>query len=487
MLTKELIAKSKWYRQSGAGIPLIGGVTHMSVPRMYEYSGFRMPLVGLIIKIADAFSFYNYLDYAVVEKEADGILRKIEEDKKWFRVLDEQLVGLAIQTEKAGQHLLEDDVKSPEFKDDYSRFIEAGVKGWAISLFLDVLDPFEKKILGFIFGAKADSLKPRDLTVLTTPNELSFVQKQQKDMLAIYQIAVKDGLEATSRLLGEHSTKYYWLKNDFERVEYLTANHYSSQLEMMMADPSIAKDIETSLERFEAAQNEKKTLAAKLELDATALERLDFFNWIASFRDERKRFAQITSYYMYRSGEKVAAALGLDMKWLQYALPMELLPLLAGDGTVKATIQARQEIGALFYVDSQDNQEIISGPAIRDYYEALERQVGSAEIRGSSACLGKAVGTARIVLNQADFSNFQKGDVLVASMTRPEYVPLMKLAAAIITDEGGITCHAAVVSRELGVPCIIGTQVATRLIKEGDLVEIDANHGVVRIITKQDA
>ena len=67
-------------------------------------------------------------------------------------------------------------------------------------------------------------------------------------------------------------------------------------------------------------------------------------------------------------------------------------------------------------------------------------------------------------------------------MTRPEFVPLLKQASAIITDEGGITSHAAIVSRELKIPCIIGTKVATKVLKDGDKVEVNANHGVVRII-----
>ncbi len=79
-----------------------------------------------------------------------------------------------------------------------------------------------------------------------------------------------------------------------------------------------------------------------------------------------------------------------------------------------------------------------------------------------------------------DAYKMEKGDVLVANMTRPEYVILMKKAKAIVTDEGGLTSHAAVISRELGIPCIIGTQIATKVLKDGDLVEVDADKGIVR-------
>ncbi len=67
-------------------------------------------------------------------------------------------------------------------------------------------------------------------------------------------------------------------------------------------------------------------------------------------------------------------------------------------------------------------------------------------------------------------------------MTRPDYIAGIKKAAAIITDEGGVTCHAAIVSRELGIPCIIGTKIATKVLKDGDQVDVNANHGIIKII-----
>lgn len=123
-------------------------------------------------------------------------------------------------------------------------------------------------------------------------------------------------------------------------------------------------------------------------------------------------------------------------------------------------------------------------------YNAIEsRQTLDAsvtECSGTSACKGKVTAKANIILTTADFPKFKTGDVLVTEMTRPEFVPLMKQAAAILTDEGGLTCHAAIVSRELGIPCIVGTKTATRILKDGDLVEVDAEKGIVKIIKRVD-
>ncbi|MBU4015196.1 phosphoenolpyruvate synthase, partial [Patescibacteria group bacterium] len=78
----------------------------------------------------------------------------------------------------------------------------------------------------------------------------------------------------------------------------------------------------------------------------------------------------------------------------------------------------------------------------------------------------------------------EKVDILVAGMTSPEFIIVMKKAKAIITDHGGMTSHAAIVSRELGIPAIIGTKIATQVLKDGDLVEVDADKGVVKILEK---
>jgi pyruvate,water dikinase len=98
--------------------------------------------------------------------------------------------------------------------------------------------------------------------------------------------------------------------------------------------------------------------------------------------------------------------------------------------------------------------------------------------------MGKATGRVKICKTMKDIEKFEAGYVLVASMTRPEFVPAMKKAVGVVTDEGGITSHAAVISRELGVPCVIGARIATKILRDGDLVEVNANHAQVRIIER---
>lgn len=101
-------------------------------------------------------------------------------------------------------------------------------------------------------------------------------------------------------------------------------------------------------------------------------------------------------------------------------------------------------------------------------------------ISGIVACKGKVRGTVKIIYRAEDTRKIHKGDVLVAITTHPDYVPAMQRSIAIITDEGGLTSHAAIVARELNIPCIVGVKTATQMLKDGDLVEVDANTGIVK-------
>jgi pyruvate,water dikinase len=100
-------------------------------------------------------------------------------------------------------------------------------------------------------------------------------------------------------------------------------------------------------------------------------------------------------------------------------------------------------------------------------------------IKGIGVSPGHASGTVKVIVNVKDISRFQKGEILVTEMTTPDWVPAMKIASAVVTNLGGKTCHAAIVSRELGVPCIVGTEKATTVLKDREVVTVDGQRGLV--------
>ena len=107
------------------------------------------------------------------------------------------------------------------------------------------------------------------------------------------------------------------------------------------------------------------------------------------------------------------------------------------------------------------------------------------EVKGHVANPGFAVGKAKIISalskdQEAEMATMRRGDILVTGMTRPHLMVAIRKAAAIVTDEGGIASHAAIISREYNIPCIIGTKIATKIFKNGDYIEVDARNGIVR-------
>jgi pyruvate,water dikinase len=117
----------------------------------------------------------------------------------------------------------------------------------------------------------------------------------------------------------------------------------------------------------------------------------------------------------------------------------------------------------------------VGGPAPEEPVSAD----GAVLVRGLGAAPGAASGAVRLVAEIADGDKLQEGEVLVTHMTAPDWVPLMRKAAAIVTDSGGMTCHAAIVSRELGIPCVVGTAEATKVLRDGEVVTVDATKGAV--------
>jgi phosphoenolpyruvate synthase/pyruvate phosphate dikinase len=132
------------------------------------------------------------------------------------------------------------------------------------------------------------------------------------------------------------------------------------------------------------------------------------------------------------------------------------------------------------FISTKERLEKIEKDTAQKLYSQLNSVEDKSEITGTIAYPGKATGRVRIVLDPSKKVEFNHGDILVAEMTRPEYVPLMNKAAAVVTDGGGSLCHAAIVARELKKPCIIGTKNATKILQNDDLVEVDADKGIVR-------
>jgi phosphohistidine swiveling domain-containing protein len=208
----------------------------------------------------------------------------------------------------------------------------------------------------------------------------------------------------------------------------------------------------------------------------------DHLNVLEEARVHAEPVYEMTEKYMrYIAGQiatqkKTRPELVLAMTKVQFEVYLK-----NGSLPEQATLEEQYKNAALYIIEG--TSELHSGAvAVSETEKALVENVSAKNLTGQVAYAGKVRGRVRIILDPLPEKPFEEGDILVTGMTRPDYLPYIKKSAGFITDAGGILSHAAISARELKKPCIIGTEIGTKTLKDGDMVEIDAEKGVVNII-----
>ena len=199
-----------------------------------------------------------------------------------------------------------------------------------------------------------------------------------------------------------------------------------------------------------------------------------FFRKLSDLRDQRKATHVELIVWMKLLLERITS---IPEKLTQLMVYDEIKHI--NDPGFMKKIKEREN-GVLSGVTARQGFFLMTGKEAENVADLFNHTQKAEQITGRIAYAGNARGIAKVVNTARDFGKLKQGEILIAPMTRPDYLPLMKKCAAIVTDEGGITSHAAIVARELKKPCIIGTHNATKVLKDGDMVEVDATKGIVR-------
>ena len=238
--------------------------------------------------------------------------------------------------------------------------------------------------------------------------------------------------------------------------------------------------------------NLNKTNFKKIISPNQDLQRIvDACNNAGYVRNSSSEWFSHFSFYVSRFLQSISQELHINYDDLLLLTPQEIGDVFNGESIeILSKIKKRSNNNWVLYKNVIDNticlvdnvQEVqeFFNKNIKKYTENI--QSDEEDIIGQSANKGNVRGRVKIILNQKDFYKFEDNDILVTTMTTPDFVVLMKRASAIITDIGGLLSHAAIVSRELNKPCIIDTKIATKVLKDGDMVEVDADKGIVKII-----
>jgi len=191
--------------------------------------------------------------------------------------------------------------------------------------------------------------------------------------------------------------------------------------------------------------------------------------WVSTFNNAKKLF------------EEIGKRTGLSLIEVQNCTSREIIDALDGKEVNKKEIKERVKH---FRFDYGNGFFKVSIPK-----EKISEETKINELKGKPACQGKTRGTVKLLteslteIKKEFLEKIPEGSIIVTVMTSPDMMPAVRKAGAIVTDEGGLLCHAAIVARELRIPCIVGTGNATKILKDGDKVEVDAEKGIVRKLT----
>lgn len=434
------------------------------------------------------YDFYLYLDGEIFVME--DTIPKVRE--KLDFILENEgtrvLMKFALLWEKLSKKIVADAVKTSkkkyigkkELKLEFEKVV---TNYYSLSTGLMVLLVIE----GFLEGKIKQALVKRgrkdigaELRILTLPKLKNENEKEA------------EALESISALVRDNS-----LSLDSKKIEHLILRHIKEFgwlngtrfFEDAWTKQDVISRIKNSLEKEAkngAYLDEEKLLLKQLELDREELQLVEIAKHYVFLRTHRMNCFVKAGYLLRPFLFRIAKELGLKFEDLIYLTPEEILDCLSGHSKPKINlIKERQKTYGYFI-----NKEKIFNFSGNEYekYKSKYLSAGNfqeiTEIKGTSAFSGKIRGIVKIVRVTQDMIKVKRGDIMVSPMTIPAFVPAMERAAAFITDEGGILCHAAIVAREMRKPAIIGTRNATKILHDGDLVEVDADSGIIRIIKK---
>jgi len=400
-----------------------------------------------------------------------------------------------------------------EFQLVFNAWLEANAWG-CIHNFADFEHfTLSNKINGFleerIREKRASVSVPEAFALLTTPLEKSPLALQDErfyELLALVQespLALKVftnsknevlkklcTLPGVKEALEEHSREYDWLQFHYDGPVVLDESYF---VELLKTELKQGTNGKKKLEELEEKQRELAVKQERLEKQLGLNEEEKHWIQVARsfmfFKALRKDVVFQASCWTDGLIKEIAARLKLTPLQARHCTPREVEDALAGEWKPDAR-ELDERVKHSFWLFDCHGVQVFTGKQAGEFSTRIvEEEVKSdvGEVKGMPACVGKARGIVKIIVSASDMPKMREGDVLVSPATNPNILPAMKKAAAIVTDEGGITCHAAIVSRELGIPCVIGTKIATRVFKDGDVVEVDAARGIVKILEKLDS
>ncbi len=309
----------------------------------------------------------------------------------------------------------------------------------------------------------------------------------QLEQIDLLKLALAKTLQKNGAL-NKHIESYRWLScYNIDEPAYTAAYFLERLAELREQPPQKIKnklhELESQLDRDEHVYQETMR---ELKLDKATEGVVKLLRQYVYLRTYRVEMQSKANYYVQPLFAELASRCGLTLRLTLALTPLEIGQSIFDHKKIphKDALEERCREYGLRYDDN--GIFFVTGATavqtLEDNELGRKNTNDTGKLTGTVAYGGIATGLARVVITKDDIRNFQAGEILVTTMTTPEFVPAMKKAVAIVTNEGGVLCHAAIIARELKVPCIIATARATRMFTTGDRLQVDAEKGIVQKI-----
>jgi len=289
------------------------------------------------------------------------------------------------------------------------------------------------------------------------------------------------------RLLEKHIQKYQWMNIEYISGGWPKEKWLSLFKTALLDETSPAKQLRRITDNFLLLNRKRDKLIKKLNLPKDVKHALDGLAEFIAQRDWSKGYFAKALLSYGKLLTEIARRMRLKYEDLLHYPYEEVFDYFEKSKKInKVELVKRKKYGFVLVIKEgrskiitgkSNIQKVIKKEGISDPFK---KRSGIKLLSGLGVSLGKTIGRARVLEDASKISEFKKGEVLITYMTTMEFTPVFRKARAIVTDEGGMSSHAAIVSREFKLPCIVGTKIATKVLKDGDKVEVDANKGIVR-------
>ncbi|MFA6424449.1 MAG: PEP-utilizing enzyme [Candidatus Magasanikbacteria bacterium] len=354
------------------------------------------------------------------------------------------------------------------------------ISHWSKGALIELSDPEGDRILNDLLKAYNLHLSLQEISYLTNQERPTFVQQEFLDRMKLVKM-LKAGINIDKKV-KLHTKNYHWYRNTWINVYEHDYKYFFNLIkqDLVNFDKRIKEEKEIKLCLQQIKINRSK-IYRRYKIPKEVKNTIYMFSRMTDWRDYRKKLTVgISNGYLYKIVKRLSVENNLSED-LTKLLTFEDLSGWKISKKLKSELHNRWN-GSVYICDKNKSCRWLYKKEAKILISALSKINNVKVLKGVIASPGLVKGEVKIIETKEEFKKMKLGNILVTSMTRPEFLPLMKMSAGIITAEGGITCHAAVVSRELGKPCIINVQGVASVLKDGDMVELNANKGVIRKI-----